>query len=85
MDPTVSKLEEKLDDIKDRLIVIETKMAMINGVEKDSTEALQSTRSAHKRLDKLESNNTWLWRTVIAALLVGAINILFNYAKNGGM
>ena len=58
---------------------------MINGVEKDATEALQSTKSAHKRLDKVESNNTWLWRTVIAALVVGAINILFNYAKNGGM
>jgi len=84
MDAT-SKLEEKLDDIKDRLIVIETKMAMINGVEKDATKALQSTSSAHKRLDKLESNNTWLWRTVIAALLVGAVNLLFQYAKNGGL
>ncbi|MFO1445285.1 hemolysin XhlA family protein [Bacillus sp. Bva_UNVM-123] len=85
MNPNVSKLEEKLDDIKDRLIVIETKMEMINGVEKNATEALQSTKSAHKRLDKLESNNTWLWRTVIAALVVGAINILFNYVKSGGM
>jgi chromosome segregation ATPase len=85
MEQNVSKLEEKLDDIKDRLIVIETKMAMISGVEKDATKALQSTSSAHKRLDKLESNNTWLWRTVIAALLVGAINLLFQYAKNGGL
>lgn len=85
MEANTSKLEDKLDDIKDRLIVIETKMEMINGVEKDATEALQSTKSAHKRLDKVESNNTWLWRTVIAALVVGAINILFNYAKNGGM
>ncbi|WP_284037473.1 hemolysin XhlA family protein [Neobacillus sp. 114] len=85
MEPNVSKLEEKLDDIKDRLIVIETKMAMINGVEKDSTEALQSTRSAHKRLDEMQGNITWLWRTVIAAVLVGAVNLLFHYAKNGGL
>lgn len=45
METNVSNLEEKLDDIKDRLIVIKTKMQMINGVEKDSTEALQSERS----------------------------------------
>jgi tetrahydromethanopterin S-methyltransferase subunit G len=85
MEPNVSKLEEKLDDIKDRLIVIETKMAMINGVEKDSTEALQSTRSAHKRLDAIESNVTWLWRTVVGALIVGAIGLIFQLANNGGI
>jgi tetrahydromethanopterin S-methyltransferase subunit G len=85
MEPNVNKLEEKLDDIKDRLIVIETKMAMINGVEKDSTEALQSTRSAHKRLDAIESNVTWLWRTVVGALIVGAISLIFQLAKNGGV
>jgi tetrahydromethanopterin S-methyltransferase subunit G len=83
MEPNVNKLEEKLDDIKDRLIVIETKMAMINGVEKDSTEALQSTRSAHKRLDAIESNVTWLWRTVVGALIVGAIGLIFQIANNG--
>ena len=77
----INKLEEKLDDIKDRLIVIETKMEMIKGVEKDANAALQSSKGAHKRLDKLESNNTWLWRTVIATLLVGAINLFIQYIK----
>jgi tetrahydromethanopterin S-methyltransferase subunit G len=77
LEPNVSKLEEKLDDIKDRLIVIETKMAMYNGVEKESAEALQSTRSAHKRLDAVEDNITWLWRTVVGSLIVAAIGFLF--------
>ncbi|MFO1446001.1 hemolysin XhlA family protein [Bacillus sp. Bva_UNVM-123] len=81
----INKLEEKLDDIKDRLIVIETKMEMIKGVEKDANEALQSSKGAHKRLDKLESNHTWLWRTVIATLLVGAINLFIQYIKSGGL
>jgi hypothetical protein len=72
-----NKLEEKLDDIKERLIVIETKMAMINGVEKDSTEALQSARSAHKRIDSVEDNITWLWRTVVGGLILAAITFLF--------
>jgi tetrahydromethanopterin S-methyltransferase subunit G len=74
-----SKLEEKLDDIKERLIVIETKMAMFAGVEKESAEALQSTRSAHKRLDTVEDNITWLWRTVVGGLVVAAIGFLFTY------
>jgi predicted nucleic acid-binding Zn-ribbon protein len=81
LDSNVSKLEEKLDDIKDRLIVIETKMAMISGVEKDSTEALQSTKSAHKRLDSVEDNITWLWRTVVGGLILAAITFLFNFTK----
>jgi tetrahydromethanopterin S-methyltransferase subunit G len=79
METNVNKLEEKLDDIKDRLIVIETKMAMINGVEKDSTEALQSTRSAHKRLDAIEGNITWLWRTIAGGLILAAITFAINY------
>ncbi|PEJ57387.1 hemolysin XhlA [Bacillus sp. AFS002410] len=78
MEPN-EKLAEKLDDIKDRLIVIETKMTMINGVEKDSTEALQSTRSAHKRLDGIEGNITWLWRTVVGGLILATITFLLNY------
>jgi hypothetical protein len=52
-------------------------MAMYNGVEKESAEALQSTRSAHKRLDAVEDNITWLWRTVVGSLIIAAIGFLF--------
>jgi hypothetical protein len=52
-------------------------MAMYNGVEKESAEALQSTRSAHKRLDTVEGNITWLWRTVVGALIIAGIGLLF--------
>ena len=82
---TNQKLEGKLDDIKERLIVIETKMEMIKGVEKEATEGLQTAKNANRRLDKLESNNTWLWRTVIATVVIGAINLLFQYVEKGGL
>lgn len=42
-----------------------------------AVEALTSSKSAHHRLNKIEDNQTWLWRTTIAALIVGAVNILW--------
>lgn len=84
METNVNKLEEKLDDIKDRLIVIETKMAMINGVEKDSTEALQSTRSAHN--DWIKLNATFMvmaYRFKRADFRCYFVTILI--CKDGGM
>jgi tetrahydromethanopterin S-methyltransferase subunit G len=91
MGENVSKLEEKLDDVKDRLIVIETKMDMINGlndkvekVDKVAAESLQSTRSAHKRLDKLDEHITWLWRTVVAGIIASGFTLAVYFLKNGG-
>ena len=40
-------------------------------------EALQSTRSAHHRLNEVQDNQKWLWRTVLAAVIVGAISLLY--------
>ncbi|RKN86733.1 hemolysin XhlA family protein [Paenibacillus ginsengarvi] len=64
-------------EILQRLTRVETKLDMMASARDTANEALQSTRSAHKRLDKIEDNQMWLWRTVIAALLVGAINLLW--------
>lgn len=33
-------------------------------------EALASATSAHRRLDKIEDNQKWLWRTLVGAVLI---------------
>jgi hypothetical protein len=36
-------------------------------------EAAISARSAHKRIDAIEDNQRWLWRTVIGAIILAVI------------
>lgn len=32
---------------------------------------------ANHRIEDLEKNNTWLWRTIVGAVVAGAIALLF--------
>ena len=50
-------------------------------VEKDSQEALVKSKENEKRLDKIEDNNKWLFRTTIGAVLTGIIAIILNFIK----
>lgn len=79
---------EMLSEIRERIVRVETKIDAMTDVRKTAeeakekgSEALQSAKSSHHRLDSVESNQTWLWRTVIGALLAGAIGLLFFYIK----
>jgi len=75
-----------LSDIRERVVRLETKIDAIAEVRESAEEgrdtanqALQSAKSAHKRLDKIESNQTWLWRTVAGAIILGAIGSLIKF------
>ncbi|OIJ12647.1 hypothetical protein BKP37_12650 [Anaerobacillus alkalilacustris] len=80
----LDKLVESFDDFKERLIRIEENVRDVKSVKSDVEElkiknaSLESkASSAHKRLDKLENNQTWLWRTVMGGIIVGGIGLLF--------
>lgn len=64
-------------EILQRLTRVETKLDMQLNAKDIASEALQSTKAAHHRLDDLQANQTWLWRTVIAALIVGAVGLIW--------
>ncbi|MDC0761709.1 hemolysin XhlA family protein [Brevibacillus sp. AG] len=68
---------ELLIEILQRVTAVETKVDTMTNTKDIAIEALQSTKSAHHRLDQVESNQTWLWRTVIAALITGAIALFW--------
>ncbi|MFD0682363.1 MULTISPECIES: hemolysin XhlA family protein [unclassified Paenibacillus] len=69
--------DEETGEILQRLTRVETKLDLMINARDIANEALQSTKAAHKRLDTLEENQTWLWRTAIAALIVGGIGLLW--------
>jgi hypothetical protein len=72
-----------LMEIRERLVRVEVKLDNHNGIRErvDSVEdrAIENDamgKSNCKRIDKLEENNTWLWRTIVGAIIVAAVGAL---------
>jgi Protein of unknown function (DUF1267). len=70
-------------DIRERLVRVETKIDALNDLSKKiddavtkATETEQRSKSNTHRIDKLEANNTWLWRTVVGAIIVAGVGAL---------
>jgi hypothetical protein len=79
---------------------LETKMDALGNVKEVSAEALQSAKSAHHRLDKIDELRVeridayeiqlkkidkiifWAGTTIIGGVFLGAIGLLFYFAKN---
>ncbi|WP_424766288.1 hemolysin XhlA family protein [Paenibacillus sp. sgz302251] len=40
-------------------------------------EALDKSKSAHHRLDNIDDNQKWIWRTVVGAILAGLIGLFW--------
>lgn len=86
------EINNVLIDIRERVVRVETKLDNMTDVKdiadeaKDkANEALHSAKSAHHRIEDVADNQKWLWRTVIGALLTGAIGLLFYFVQKGGM
>jgi len=58
VETVVDSMDEKLD-------------RAINANE-TAVQALEQAKSAHHRLNKIEDNQRWLWRTLVGAVLVAA-------------
>lgn len=49
----------------------------INALEK-AVEAHESAKSAHKRIDKIEDNQKWIWRTLGGAVLLAIAGFIIS-------
>jgi len=72
--------QDVLMEIRERLVRVETKLDNHNGirerldiVEDKAIENESRSKSNCHRIDKLEENNTWLWRTVVGAIICAAV------------
>ena len=75
--------EEKKFEIEvlTRLTKIETLLEDFKGVETKATEAHNLSRANKARLDKIEDNNKWLFRTTVGAVITGLISIVLSFIK----
>lgn len=65
--------QEVLIDIRERLVRVETLLVNYNGMRDKVNEVEARSKSNTHRLNDIESNQNWLWRTIAGALILGAI------------
>ena len=68
-------------EVLTRLTKIETMLEDFKGIEEKSTKAYDLSLNNKERLDKIEDNNKWLFRTTIGAVITGFIAIVLNLIK----
>lgn len=74
--------DEKFElEVLQRLTKIETMLENFKGVENKSLEAYNLSIQNKQRLDKIEDNNKWLFRTSIGAVITGLIGIILSLIK----
>jgi hypothetical protein len=74
------EMSRMLSDIRERIARVEAKIDSMTDVRSTAEdakeiaqEALQSTKSAHHRIDKIDKIIFWLGTTVIGAVITGII------------
>ena len=74
--------EKKFEiEVLTRLTKIETLLQDFKGVEKKAEEGYNLSLSNKARLDKIEDNNKWLFRTTVGAVITGLIAIALTFIK----
>ena len=68
-------------EVLTRLTKIETMLEDFKGVETKSQKAYELSLRNKERLDKIEDNNKWLFRTAIGAVITGLIGIVLTFIK----
>lgn len=79
-----SEMSRVLSDIRERMVRVETKIDSMTDVritaedaKETAQEALQYGKSAHHRLNDVADNQRWLWRTVVGAVIAGAVALMW--------
>ena len=67
----ITRVETKVDDIDNKL----DKAIRAN---ETAVQALESSKQAHHRLNKIEDNQKWLWRTFAGAIILAAAAFLIS-------
>lgn len=70
--------KDTIQEIRERLVKIEMLLENIPQSINLQLENLEDKlKVANHRIEDLEKNKTWLWRTIVGAVVAGAIALLF--------
>lgn len=72
-------MAEETNEILQRLTRVETKIDLMITARDIAQEALQNSKVAHNRLDRIDKIIFWAATTVVGAIVAGAITLLFKY------
>lgn len=76
------KEEKKFEiEVLTRLTKIETMLEDFKGVENKSSQAYELSQRNRDRLNKIEDNIRWLFRTVIGAIITGGVGIALAFLR----
>ena len=68
-------------EVLTRLTKIETLLRNFEGIEEKAEKAYNLATSNKTRLDKIEDNNKWLFRTSVGAVITGLISLALTLIK----
>ena len=68
-------------EVLTRLTKIETLLEDFKGIRTKVNEAHTLSKENKQRLDKIEDNNKWLFRTTLGAVITGLISIALTLIK----
>jgi len=77
-------------EVLERLTAIETTLKQldykemqvkVNKIENGTIDMESRIKSNEKRLDKIEDNNKWLWRTVVGSIITIVIGVIATLIK----
>ena len=68
-------------EVLQRLTTIETILRDFKGIETKATDAYNLSLRNKERLDKIEDNNKWLFRTSVGAVITGLIGIALTFIR----
>jgi len=70
-------------EVLTRLAVIEAKIDDYKTVKQKTDEANDLAHNNEKRIDKIEDNNRWLFRTSVGAIITSGISLIYLVIKLG--
>jgi hypothetical protein len=80
---TVLEVKSTVERLDERVERLEKQSQDSENLEEISHTALQTAQTALDLAKETRANQTWLWRTIISALIAGAIGALFILARGG--
>ncbi|WP_028562258.1 hemolysin XhlA family protein [Paenibacillus pinihumi] len=78
MQDTQTEVLQRITRVETLVASMDTKIDRAINANETAVAALESSKSAHKRLDKIEDNQKWLWRTIGGAVLLAIVGFILS-------